>query len=93
MLPWFSSFGGHPAAVREKALPHDSEVGAGPADSHDLCVDLEKNLLTPLKHCHTLHQAYLNVTFCIFKIVHCTVLYVIKLYCYKSTKISVPVVF
>lgn len=54
MLPCFSSFGRHPAAVGEKALPRVRDVGAGPADSHDLCGDLEKNLPTPLKHSVTL---------------------------------------
>lgn len=76
-----------PAGVSEKALPHGSEAGAGPAASHIWCVDLEKNLLTPpspsLLKCHLMYILR----------VRCTVLYLIKLYRYKITSSSASVVF
>lgn len=76
-----------PAGVSEKALPHGSGTGAGPAASHIGCVDLEKNLLTPLSQ--SLFKCHLLYIF----IVRCTVVYLIKLYWFKSDSSSVSVVF
>lgn len=74
-----------PAGVSEKALPHDS--GAGLAASHIWCVDLEKKLLTlPSQSLFTCHLLYIFI-------IHCTVVYLIKLYRFKSTSSSVSVVF